>query len=596
MSRQNPAQVVAAPPVPLGDNAQVAARTLYWMGWRIKSIATLLELPRTTVQGWKDSGKWEEASALDRVEGSLECRMVQLIFKTDKDGKDFKEIDLLGRQMTEIAKQRHYEETGKLKDLNHKLGNRGKGERAPNKPNQVTDEQTEKLIEAFHANLFAYQKVWYRAGLHHRIRNILKSRQIGATWYFAREALIDALETGRNQIFLSASKNQALVFRRYIVQFAADVAGVELTGDPIVLPNGAELRFLGTNSRTAQSYHGNIYLDEYFWIHRFIEFRKVASGMAMHKQWRQTYFSTPSSKQHQAYKFWTGDLQNQKRPKAERVKFDSSHAALKDGRLCEDGQWRQVVTVEDALEGGCDLFDLDQLRIEYTQDEYENLLMCQFIDDTQSAFSVSELMSCMIDTEELWLDHRPYSPRPLGNHPVWVGYDPALSGDSAGLVVVAAPSTPGGKLRGIERIQFQGADFTAQAEYVRDEILTRYNVEYLGIDATGMGVGFYEEVCKFYPAATKLIYSPELKSQFVLKAKDVIHKGRLEFDLSWTDVVASFVAIHKTLTNSERAVTYKASRSEETGHADLAWAFMHALHHEPLAIGDQSQNMMEMYE
>lgn len=596
MSRQNPAQVVAAPPVPLGDNAQVAARTLYWMGWRIKSIATFLELPRTTVQGWKDTCKWEEASALDRVEGSLECRMVQLIFKTDKDGKDFKEIDLLGRQMTEIAKQRHYEETGKLKDLNHKLGNRGKGERAPNKPNQVDEEQIEKLIEAFHANLFEYQKVWYRAGLHHRIRNILKSRQIGATWYFAREALIDALETGRNQIFLSASKNQALVFRQYIVQFAADVAGVELTGDPIILPNGAELRFLGTNSRTAQSYHGNIYLDEYFWIHRFIEFRKVASGMAMHKKWRQTYISTPSSKQHQAYKFWTGALYNISRRKEERVNFDTGHAALKDGRLCEDGQWRQVVTVEDALAGGCDLFDLDQLRIEYSPDEYENLLMCQFIDDTQSAFSVSELMSCMIDTEELWLDHRPYSPRPLGNHPVWVGYDPALSGDSAGLVVVAAPSTPGGKLRGIERIQFQGADFTAQAEYVRDEILTRYNVEYLGIDATGMGVGFYEEVCKFYPAATKLIYSPELKSQFVLKAKDVIHKGRLEFDLSWTDVVASFVAIHKTLTNSERAVTYKASRSEETGHADLAWAFMHALHHEPLAIGDQSQNMMEMYE
>ena len=28
-------------------------------------------------------------------------------------------------------------------------------------------------------------------------------------WYFAREGLIDALETGRNQIFLSASKAQA---------------------------------------------------------------------------------------------------------------------------------------------------------------------------------------------------------------------------------------------------------------------------------------------------------------------------------------------------------------------------------------------------
>lgn len=34
----------------------------------------------------------------------------------------------------------------------------------------------------------------------------------------------------------------------------------------MVLPNGATLYFLGTNARTAQSYHGNLYLDEYFWI------------------------------------------------------------------------------------------------------------------------------------------------------------------------------------------------------------------------------------------------------------------------------------------------------------------------------------------
>ncbi|MBN0168973.1 terminase family protein, partial [Pseudomonas aeruginosa] len=90
-----------------------------------------------------------------------------------------------------------------------------------------------------------------------RTRVILKSRQIGATFYFAREALIDALETGRNQIFLSASKAQAHIFKAYIQAFARDAVGVELKGDPIILPNGAELHFLGTNARTAQGYHGN---------------------------------------------------------------------------------------------------------------------------------------------------------------------------------------------------------------------------------------------------------------------------------------------------------------------------------------------------
>uniref|UniRef100_UPI0032985745 terminase large subunit domain-containing protein n=1 Tax=Salmonella enterica TaxID=28901 RepID=UPI0032985745 len=79
----------------------------------------------------------------------------------------------------------------------------------------------------------------------------------------------------------------------YIIDFAKEVE-VDLKGDPLVLPNGAALYFLGTDARTAQSYHGKLYLDEYFWIRKFQEQGKVASGMAIHKKRRQIYFSTPS--------------------------------------------------------------------------------------------------------------------------------------------------------------------------------------------------------------------------------------------------------------------------------------------------------------
>ncbi len=74
--------------------------------------------------------------------------------------------------------------------------------------------------------------------------------------------------------------------------------GVELTGDPIVLSNGAELLFCRTNYRTAQGHHGNFYFDEFFWTHGFNELEKVASAMALHKKWRKTYFSTPSTITH----------------------------------------------------------------------------------------------------------------------------------------------------------------------------------------------------------------------------------------------------------------------------------------------------------
>jgi hypothetical protein len=48
--------------------------------------------------------------------------------------------------------------------------------------------------------------------------------------------------------------------------------------------------------------------------------------------------------------------------------------------------------------GGYNLFDLDQLRLEYSADEWENLLMCRFIDDSASIFTLSYMQRCMVDS------------------------------------------------------------------------------------------------------------------------------------------------------------------------------------------------------
>ncbi|MFZ6730595.1 terminase ATPase subunit family protein [Undibacterium sp. Ji42W] len=572
------------------------AQALYWQGWRISSIARHLDIARTTVQSWCDREKWDKTPLIEKLESCLETRLIQLIAKTEKTGGDYKEIDLLMRQVVQTSRVRKYETPGGNEvDLNPKLANRNAGPKKKPTRNDYSEEQRDKLFEAFKDSLFDYQKVWLRNG-HERTRVILKSRQIGATWYFAREALADAMETGRNQIFLSASKAQAHVFKQYIIQFAKEAAGIELAGDPIVLPNGAHLYFLGTNARTAQGYHGNFYFDEFFWTHSFQELNKVASGMALHKQWRKTYFSTPSSITHQAYPFWTGELFNKRRAKKDQVSIDISHRRLASGFTGEDKMWRQIVTILDAERGGCNLFDIEELRTyEYSPDQFENLLMCQFIDDTLSVFPLTALQKCMVDSWELWTDFKHFTTRPFGDAPVWVGYDPTFTGDSAGLVVVAPPLTPGGKFRVLERIQFRGMDFAAQAEQIRQTTI-RFHVGYIGIDATGMGEGVYQLVKNFYPNVTKINYDPAVKSRMVLKAQDVISKGRLEFDAGATDLAQSFMTIKKTLTASGQHVTYKADRSEETGHADLAWALMHVLDHEPLDGGiSNSNSFMEVY-
>ena len=584
------------------------ARSLYWRGWGVTQIADELGIKRPTVEAWKQRDRWDEAPSIAKLEDCLEARFATLVFKEQKTGTDMKEIDLLGRQAAALARVRRYEQPGGHEgDLNERVGNRNAGPKKAAKKNHFTAEQAAELKRIFLDQLYGYQEAWF-AALSQRTRMILKSRQIGATYYFAFEALIDAIETGRNQIFLSASKAQAHQFKTYIVSFAK-LVGVALTGDPMLITSelrpddeaAAELHFLGTNFRTAQGRHGNFYFDEFFWVHSFEELNKVASGMATHKKWRKTYFSTPSTIAHPAYPYWTGERRNRRRKKADQVELDVSHAALSAGSVGPDRVWRHIVTIQDAEAAGCELFDIEELKDEYAPDEFANLFGCEFVDDSLSAFRFNDLVACGCDSLVEWTDFNPEAARPLGQQPVWAGYDPQESenGDNAALVIVAPPATEGGIFRVLERHQLRGLDFEQQATFIRG-VLSRYNVAYLGIDKTGVGAAVYQLLAK--PAdenrhirgVVEIAYSLEVKAALVMKAQNVVRRGRITFDSGMVDLISAFVSIKKTLTTSGRNVTFKAGRGGGDGHADLAWATMHTLINEPLDGKERPKATMEI--
>jgi len=575
------------------ESIKKSAKSLYWQGERIAEIAKKFQIPLPTIYSWKRRHHWQRASASERIENILSQRLAGLICKDHKSNGEYKELDGLMRQLERIARIHKYENSGKESDLNPKRKGNHFEKRAPK--NSVSDEQINSMTDGFTNLLFDYQKKWLTAKKY-RIRNILKSRQVGATWFFAREALLDALTTGDNQIFLSASRAQAEVFRGYIINFAAEYE-IKLSGNPIVLANakagkaGGTLYFLSTSSRTAQSYHGHVYFDEYFWVPKFAEFRKVASGMAMHKKWRQTYFSTPSAITHEAYQFWTGKGRI-RGDKEATVEVD--HHFLKAGKLGTDRQWRQIVTVNDAITGGCELFDLEELRSEYTEDEFNQLLMCEFIDDSSSVFGFNELLSCGVDSLNVWHDFVRSAPRPINERPIWLGYDPSRTRDNAAVCVIAPGTESQAPFRILEKIEWRGMDFVSQVEAIK-KLTERYHVHFIGIDTTGIGMGVYDLVRNFYPAARAINYSPQTKSRMVLRVKELIRSRRLQFDSSWNDLIRAFLAIKRVTTNSG-AITFEAARSEQSGHADLAWAVMCALEAQPInQISDiaPSQSLIE---
>lgn len=583
-------------PLPIPFDARRIARSYYWRGWGVTEIAGELKLNPATVASWKQRDGWDSDPVIRQVEENLHMRLNQLIWKEEKSGKDFKEIDLLGRQIERMARVRRYEAPGGHEgDLNPKIANRNKGERKPN--NLITREDVAKLEAAFLGELFGHQETWWKH-VSKRTRFLLKSRQIGATWYFAREALIHGLKTGNNQIFLSASRNQANIFRQYIIEFVFQVLGKRLKGEQLVIERGEgadgkalepiTLYFLGTNYRTAQGYHGDVYIDEAFWIFGFEELNKVASAIATQKRYRKTYFSTPSTIAHEAHPLWTGERFNKRRAKAERISIDVSHGALKAGAEGADGIWRHIVTIEDAIEGGYDLADPVELRREYSIEEFDNLFLCTFIDDSQSSFPLSLIRPCMVDSFERWKDFAPHAlRRPFGDGEVWIGYDPAESedGDNASCVVVSPPSGAGGKFRVLEKFQWKGKDFEAQAAEIK-KLCARYRVTEIAIDGTGMGTAVHQLVVKFFPMARRIDYSPLVKTQMVLKAKNVFANRRIEIDAGWADLAAALMSIHPQLTKGQKMLTYVARRSEATGHGDLAWALLHAIYCEPIDATD----------
>lgn len=591
---------------------RLMARELYWQGWRISEIARHLGLKAPAVYSWKSRDNWDGGSPAVRVAASAEMRLHVLIAQPKKSDADYKEMRqlfaLVSGGKKADARQPDLNEVEQAAapvvsdglpwdvptiDKPPRERRERENVRSATKPapNSFTAEQVLRLQEIFREQMFEYQRIWFNQKV--RFRNLLKSRQIGATFFFAREAFVDALTTGKNKVFLSASKAQAFQFKQYQIDMA-QMVGVELKGADIRLGNGAVLYFLGTNSRTAQGRHGDLYVDEYFWIPDFKELTRLAKPMASQSQYRITYFSTPSAVSHPAYSFWTGEQFNEGRDKSEHIKLDVSHDALVDGRACEDGQWRQIVTLDDAERRGCNLFDRQQLLLENSPAEFRQLFMCEFVEDGDNVFDFTALQRCAVDSWDEWSEfYKPFAARPVGNLPVWLGYDPADSGDAAAFVAVVPPRFAGDKFRIVERQMLHGNDFQSQAAFIK-KAFERYNVQKVVIDKTGLGAAVFQIVQGFYPPVVGVQYSMQEKYLMINKMHALMRERRVEWELDWKDFTAAFMSIRTAVTGSGRNVTYVSGRTKELSHADVAWAVLQVFYQEPLD-GASARGSVDVY-
>jgi hypothetical protein len=207
--------------------------------------------------------------------------------------------------------------------------------------------------------------------------------------------------------------------------------------------------------------------------------------------------------------------------------------------------------------------------------------MCMFIDDSKSVFNLQMLIDCSIELDE-WLDYSPKNQRPFGNKPVLIGFDPSrsINGDHTSCAVMNQPESPSKPFRLLRRDTYHGRNIQYQANRIKD-ICDSHNVKHIGIDTTGMGSGVFDLVEEFYPLATPIHYSVENKNRLVIKGQDVIENKRFQFLAGDNEVIRAFLMITQKVTENGQ-ITYAANRTAENGHADIAWAVLHAMSYEPI--------------
>lgn len=564
------------------DETKEMAKSLFLQRNTPDEICKKLNLNSSRiVYEWASKFGWADMLSKEGVEVAITRRIIQLTLIDNKTPGQLKEQESLINQHVKLKKLQALEANPDHTERREK-SNAGTSKGKKKNKNDISHLK-EDDFKIWIDSLFEYQRLMRNVKNDPkmpRTRNVLKSRQVGFTYGCAGEAFEDAILTGRNQIFISATRAQAEVFRSYIIKISREFFELEITGNPIVLSNGAEMHFLATSASSAQSRAGNVYVDEYFWIRDFNKVSSVVGACATQKKYHKTYFSTPSAKNHPAYPFWTGEKWRGDVTKRKNIAFPSDKE-MRNGAVCPDKQWRYIIDVNDAVKGGCHLIDPEEIKEENSPDAFSNLYLCQFVDDSSSVFKFNIVEKMMVD-ESKWTDFNTDNERPFENREVWLGYDPSRTRDNACLVIIAPAIGNKNKFRVLKKIYWRGLNFQHHVSEIR-KIMHTYNVTYLGMDVTGIGAGVYDLLNSEFPREVVPIhYSNESKNRLVLKMIDVVNSKRLEFSADEKDIAAAFMAIKRGSTASGNMMAFKAERSALAGHADAFWAISHALINEPL--------------
>lgn len=407
-------------------------------------------------------------------------------------------------------------------------------------------------------DLYPYQRRWIADPSRYKIG--LWCRQSGKSFATALEAALDAAETGRMWVLLSAGERQSRELMDKVrmhlqaMQVAASAMREDFFADTscrqlsVDLPNRGRIIALPANPLTARGFSANVLLDE-FAFHR--DSRQIWTALfpTISRGYKLRVVSTPAGKSNQFYQLYIGDN--------DFVKHKTDiYTAVQEGLPVDIDSLRRGIDEPDAW-----------------AQEYE----CQFVDEASAFLTYDLIASCESDAATLAAEPT--------DGVYWLGIDIGRRHD---LTVVWVIEQVGDVYWTRAVHTLHKTPFPQQTEVIVD-LMQQLRPVRTCVDYTGMGGPICEQLQKRFGSAAVegVTFTHLVKQDLATRVRRLFEDRRVRVPID-AAIRSDLHSIKKTVTAAGN-IRFDAERTKD-GHADRFWALALAL-----AAGDQGVGKPEVY-
>lgn len=408
------------------------------------------------------------------------------------------------------------------------------------------------ITEWLRGNFLPYQLRWILDDAPFGL--CLKGRQLGFTDASAARCLIGALCHRRPQIVLSAAQDNANALLDAVRAHARFLAAIGLpeaarfsvnNTEEIGWPGGASVVALAANPRTARSFHGDVYFDEFAYHADAEAMWSAAAPMATRGDWRLRLISTPNGA--------VG-------------KFYELCRAAESGALGQRWSFHRV-SLDDAERDGLRV-DRERLLSLVGGDPrvFSEAYLCQFLDA-----ELQYLPTTLVNASLHWKGATP----DLSTADIFAGLDVGRTHDLTAL-------TPIAELRRVAWVitvlTAKRSAFKAQRRMI-ESARDAFGWQKLVVDAGGLGTQLAEELVEQWGAneVIPVMFTAPLKATMATGVFRWLRDGRLRLpkDAEGRALHDEMLALRRKITPSGNVI-YESPRTA-AGHGDRFWSMALAL-------------------